>query len=395
MDESPRVNDALNSGELNLDSLVRDPGLRPSFMDYSTNQHDEIRIAYIKYGPYQLCKSKYPQSLSGSSGHIEHVIEKQTTQEIIDNRLRVRTFVEMIKWLTMQACALRGHDERPDSKNQGNFLELLKLIASYNKEVEKVILQNAPQNARYTSPDVQKEILQIFARNVQQSICDKKKEQMAIDVRFIDREGYVKERFLDLVHLQLALVAASKDMVEVHKFFKNLNFIVNVIDSSSKRHDQLQDAQVSEIAHLAEIRELESGKGVNQIQSLQRPRDTRWSSHYRSIWSLLKLYGPAIVVLLEIAINGSTPSQKGDATFDLTELLSFDFVIVIHLMKKIMKTTEKLCQSLQRKSHDIVNALSLISTTKLLIQNLRDQGCQSLLEKVVVFVDIIALKLLK
>ncbi|XP_071726894.1 uncharacterized protein [Rutidosis leptorrhynchoides] len=563
MDEPPRVesekNDASNSGELKLDSLVRDPGLRPSFMDYPINQHDEIRRAYIKHGPYQLRKSKYPQSSSGSGsgnrsfqeawfrkfwwleysektdaaycfprylfnkkpigragsetfikqgfknwrkvncgqdcpfvkhvgktsasahnysvkcyedlknqiGHIEHVIEKQTTKEIIDSRLRVRTSVETIKWLTMQACALRGHDERPDSKNQGNFLELLKLIASYNKDVEKVVLQNAPQNARYTSPDEQKEILQIFARNVQQSIRDEigkskfclivdecrdesKKEQMAIVVRFVDREGYVKERFLDLVHvkdtsaltlkneilsslsfhkldvqdirgqgydgasnmrgewnglqalilkecpyayyihcfahqLQLALVSASKDVVEVHKFFKNLNFIINVIDSSSKRHDQLQDAQISEIAHLAEIGELESGKGANQIQSLQRPGDTRWSSHYRSIRSLLKLYGPAIVVLREIAINGSTPSQRGDASFALTELLSFDFVIVVHLMKKIMKSTDKLCQSLQRKSQDILNALSLVSTTKLLIQNLRDQGWQSLLEKVVVF----------
>ncbi|XP_071687530.1 uncharacterized protein [Rutidosis leptorrhynchoides] len=282
---------------------------------------------------------------------IEHVIEKQTTQEIIDNRLRVRTSVEMIKWLTMQACALRGHDERPDSKNQGTFHELLKLIASYNKEVEKVVLQNAPQNApqnsRYTSPDVQKEILQIFARNVQQSIRDKKKRTNDIRGQGYDGASNMHGEWNGLqalifkecpyayyihyfVHqLQLALVATSKDMVEVHKFFKNINFIVNVIDSSSKRHDQLQDAQVSEIAHLAEIGELESGKGANQIQMLP-----------------------------EIAINGSTPSQRGYATFAFTELLSFDFVIVIHLMKKIMKTIDKLCQSLQRKSKDIVNALS-------------------------------------
>ncbi|XP_071689001.1 uncharacterized protein [Rutidosis leptorrhynchoides] len=182
--------------------------------------------------------------------------------------------------------------------------------------------------------------------------------------------------------LQLALVAASKEVVEVHKFFKNLNFIINVLDSSSKHHDQLQDAQVSEIAHLAEIGELESGKGANQIQRLQRPGDTRWSSHYRSIRSLLKLYVPAIVVLCEIAINESTSSQKGDASFALTELLSFDFVFVMHLMKKIMSRTDKICQAFQRKSQDIVNALSLVSTTKMLIQNLKEESWQSLLDKV-------------
>ncbi|GKA79447.1 zinc finger MYM-type protein 1-like protein [Tanacetum coccineum] len=63
--------------------------------------------------------------------------------------------------------------------------------------------------------------------------------------------------------LQLALVAASKDVSEVHTFFKHLNFIVNIIGSSTKRNDQLQDAQLADIAHLAEIGELEGGRGAN------------------------------------------------------------------------------------------------------------------------------------
>ncbi|XP_071709247.1 uncharacterized protein [Rutidosis leptorrhynchoides] len=50
-----------------------------------------------------------------------------------------------------------------------------------------------------------------------------------------------------------------------------------------------------------------------------------------------------------------------------------------------MKKTDNLCQALQRKSQDIVNALSLVSTTKSLIQNLRDEGWQSLFDKVVSF----------
>nr|KAJ0190611.1 hypothetical protein LSAT_V11C800451620 [Lactuca sativa] len=74
--------------------------------------------------------------------------------------------------------------------------------------------------------------------------------------------------------LQLALVAVSKDVTEVHNFFKTLNFIVNVISSSSKHNDQLQDAQIAEISHLIEVDEIESGKGKNQIRTLQRPGDT-------------------------------------------------------------------------------------------------------------------------
>ena len=40
--------------------------------------------------------------------------------------------------------------------------------------------------------------------------------------------------------LQLALVAAVREVRPVHQFFSNLAFIINVVCSSSKRHDELQ-----------------------------------------------------------------------------------------------------------------------------------------------------------
>ncbi|GAV58888.1 LOW QUALITY PROTEIN: hypothetical protein CFOL_v3_02421, partial [Cephalotus follicularis] len=42
-----------------------------------------------------------------------------------------------------------------------------------------------------------------------------------------------------------------------------------------------------EIARLISIDELDTGSGVNQIVTLQRAGDTRWSSHFRSVSSLL------------------------------------------------------------------------------------------------------------
>jgi Domain of unknown function (DUF4371) len=49
---------------------------------------------------------------------------------------------------------------------------MIKLLASYNKEVKDVVLDNASRNAKYTSPTVQKEIFQIFAQKVQTTIQD-------------------------------------------------------------------------------------------------------------------------------------------------------------------------------------------------------------------------------
>ncbi|GJX82222.1 zinc finger MYM-type protein 1-like protein [Tanacetum coccineum] len=315
MEESPRArvepetNTTLNTDEVRLESLIRDPGVRPPLSSYPSNQQGEIRRTYIRLGPYQLVKAHYPLSPCGfhkrsfqaawfkrfwwleysdtkdaafcfpcylfgrkpigragsdtftakgfnnwrkvNSGkdcpfvshegktpasahnfsvrcyedlknkvcHIENVIDKQTEQEIMDNRLRLKVTIDSTKWLTLQTCPLRGGDERPTSLNRGNYLELVKLLALYNKDVARVVLEKAPKNAKYTSPDIQKELLQMFAMKVQEAIRDEigtakfclivdesqdesKKEQMAIVVRFVDRNGFIKERFLDLVHVK-------------------------------------------------------------------------------------------------------------------------------------------------------------------------------------------------
>ena len=57
----------------------------------------------------------------------------------------------------------RGHDESLNSSNRGNFIELVKLQARSNEEIASLVLENAPQNAKYTSPKIQKELLHIFA----------------------------------------------------------------------------------------------------------------------------------------------------------------------------------------------------------------------------------------
>jgi hypothetical protein len=87
--------------------------------------------------------------------------------------------------------------------------------------------------------------------------------------------------------LQLALVGAAKDVVPVTQFFQKLLFIINTVDSSSKRHDELHDAQVDEIACLLAIDQIETGQGANQIRSLKRPGETRWGSHLGSVCSLM------------------------------------------------------------------------------------------------------------
>ena len=63
----------------------------------------------------------------------------------------------------------------------------------------------------------------------------------------------------------------------------------------------------------------------------------------------------------------------------------FDFIFVAQLLLKIFGFTNQLNLSLQRKEQDIVNAMRPINVTIEQLQNLRDEGWYSHLEKVTSF----------
>ncbi|XP_052117551.1 uncharacterized protein LOC127747554 [Arachis duranensis] len=171
--------------------------------------------------------------LMKQSQHIDRLLHKQTSEDIEKNRIRLGASIDCIRWLTFQGCAYRGHDENQSSSNRGNFLEMLKFLESYNEIVKKNVLENTPKNAKYTSNDVQKEILHILATKVRNSIIEEigdakfciivdevrdesKKEQMAIILRFVTLDGFVKERFFDLVHVtDTCATTLKKELISV------------------------------------------------------------------------------------------------------------------------------------------------------------------------------------
>ena len=155
---------------------------------------------------------KSAEDLMKVSRHIDKVLNAQTIEEVQKNRLRLMTTIESVRWLSLQACAFRGHDESAASNNRGNFLEMIRLIGRLNVDIDDVVLEKALKNAKYTSPTIQKEILHILTNKVRKKICEEvrdakfcilvdeakdasNKEQMAIVLRFVDVQGFVRERF--------------------------------------------------------------------------------------------------------------------------------------------------------------------------------------------------------
>ncbi|KAK9164125.1 hypothetical protein Syun_005027 [Stephania yunnanensis] len=330
-----------------------------------------------------------------------------------------------------------------------------------NVNIEDVILDNAPGNTKYTSPNIQKEILHIMAnmvrKKIREEIGDKKfcllvdeakdaggKEEMAIVLRFVDGQGSIKERFFDIVQventaastlkksvcnslarynlliddlrgqgydgasnmrgawnglqalflkdcpyayyvycfahrLQLALVAASKKEPSIWLLFSKLSSIVNLIGSSPKCLTELQAFQAVEIARKVASGERETGKGANQIGSLQRAGETRWSSHFDSIYSVIDMYWATMQVLKKMVSDGSTDDIRGESKGVLMMMETFDFVFMLHVMHRILGITNMFCRNLQEKTLDILNAIDSIATTKVLLLKLRNESFDHLL----------------
>lgn len=407
------------------------------------------------------------EDLMTPSSHIDNVMNAKSKEEIMKNRMRVWATIECVRWLALQGCAFRGHDETNDSENCGNFLELLRFSAKLNDKIAAVILENAPGNAIYTSHDIQKQVLHLLAENVREQIRkevgDSKfcvlvdeaqdnayREQMAIILRFVDDGGYVKERFFAIVsvnntnastlkdaifhtlakynlhicnlrgqgydgasnmrgswnglqaliskecphayyvhcfahRLQLALVGASNDVKEVWQFFSKLTSIVNFVNASPKRRTELKAVRTAEIEEMVALGEVGTSKGANQIRTLQRGGATRWSSHFASVHSMIDMFSSIGTVIHGITISGSSNSMRGEAQADYDHMNTFDFVFSLHLMYKTMGITNLLCKALQENSQDIINAIHLVSTTKELLQKLRNEGWDAFLKEVVSF----------
>ncbi|KAK2633924.1 hypothetical protein Ddye_028716 [Dipteronia dyeriana] len=237
-------------------SLVRDPELRRQIWDYLVNERDEICRAYIKAGPFQPILDHYNKS--GRDSHkrnfrspwfqlfptwleyspttdaaycLHCFLFSKPTKHLAATAFTVNGFKSWRKVRNGDnCCAFRGPDESSYSINHGNFLELLELLVSSNEKVRELVLDNAPKNACYISPDIQKEILQLFATRVKSEIhkeigdvkfCiivdkahdESKKEQMAIVLRFVDQDGIRGERFFGVVHVSDTAVLTFKKSI--------------------------------------------------------------------------------------------------------------------------------------------------------------------------------------
>ncbi|XP_057250688.1 uncharacterized protein LOC130591398 [Beta vulgaris subsp. vulgaris] len=169
-------------------------------------------------------------------------LKKEKSQENkIKYRERLQASIKCLKWLLLQGLPARGHKENETSSNRGNFVELLKFLASEKEDVAKVVLDNAPGNCQMTAPSIQKDIINACATETTKAIMKEldgdfftiladesadisDKEQLALCLRYINKRGEVMERFLGVVHVANTTSLTLKEAIESLLMEHSLSF---------------------------------------------------------------------------------------------------------------------------------------------------------------------------
>nr|AAD25592.1 hypothetical protein [Arabidopsis thaliana] len=215
---------------------------------------------------------------------------------------------------------------------------------SWDPTKRKSILSYHPdQRDEMTSPPIQKDIMHCFAMEVTKSVIQEinndvfallvdesadipDKEQMTVVFRFVDKDGIVKERFVGISHVKETSSLSLK----------------NAIDPLFTK----------------------DGLSLKKELSLQKPANTRWGTHYKTLLRIIEFFSCIIEYIEYIQDEDVDNIKRRQANGLLKYFHTFDFAFYLQLMLHILGFADILSQALQRRDQDILNVMSLVASTK-------------------------------
>ena len=101
-----------------------------------------------------------------SSCEGNQVLDNLTSEQIANDRLLLKITIDVVRLLAFQGLLF---DDFTGLISHEKFRSFLDMVASFNEKVTEV-MNKAPENACYKSPEIQKEILHVFSNKVRKAI---------------------------------------------------------------------------------------------------------------------------------------------------------------------------------------------------------------------------------
>lgn len=196
----------------------------------------------------------YHQSALENSDHLKQTVEHPHTSivaqvdarkaaNIKSNRAVLKSIARAVLFCGRQCIALRGDCEKladgDSSVNPGNFLALLKLLATNDEVLRKHLEAPTMRCATYISPQIQNELIGVMGKHmILQGILDDMNaapyytiladevtshniEHLAICARFVDGNKDIREEFL--CFLELDRITGEKIALAILQFLREHN----------------------------------------------------------------------------------------------------------------------------------------------------------------------------
>lgn len=119
--------------------------------------------------------------------------------------------------------------------------------------------------------------------------------------------------------------------------------------------------------------------------TLAHSGDTRLGLQLLTITRVINMFNAIVYVLEDISEDDINSYQRSMATRQMNTTQDFQFVFSLLFMFEIFTITDDILQALLKKDQDIQNAMKLLNLCKCALQNMRDNGWNNLLSRVIEF----------
>ena len=127
----------------------------------------------------------------------------------------VERLIKITLLLARNNLALRGHREKLGKSGNGNFLQIVELLASYDDALKQLVNKSHSNRITYLSPQIQNELISLLVRNVRSTITSEIRDAPYFAIMLDTTQDISKVDQLSIVIRYLTLMQNNHDGASV------------------------------------------------------------------------------------------------------------------------------------------------------------------------------------